>query len=277
MKITAFLILTSPIAAALGASDEVALERVGTLAHPAIREASGLVESRKRPGVFWTHNDSGNPAALFAVRGDGSLIREFVVAVPNVDWEDLAIDDEGRLYVGDIGNNEGRLPLRAIYRFDEPDPLVEPAGPLKPSSATYYRFVPDGRFDAEGLAIDGARALIVAKTFDGRDAEIYAVPLDPPAPLLRPAKPVRVARLAGFAEPATGAALHRDGKRLAVCSLRTVAVYRRDGRDAWRRESIRSFQVDDQIEAVAWVGDDLLLAGEQRGLYRVAGAGRRAP
>src|SRR3954447_5690133 len=105
-------------------------EPIGRLAHPAIREASGIVQSRRHPGIFWVHNDSGNPPALFAVTREGRLVREYAVAAPNVDWEDIAIDDAGHLYLGEIGNNGGRLPLRAIYQVDEPDPRAPAAGPL---------------------------------------------------------------------------------------------------------------------------------------------------
>ncbi len=82
--------------------------------------------SRRYPGVFWVHNDSGNPAALFAVRADGRVLRRYQVAAPNLDWEDLAADDAGHLVVGDIGNNGERLPLRALLLFDEPDPASRP-------------------------------------------------------------------------------------------------------------------------------------------------------
>src|SRR5262245_64749541 len=100
------------------------LEPLGKFDARIIPEASGIVRSRRHPGIFWVHNDSGNPPALFAVRRDGSLVREYQVAAPNIDWEDIATDDHGHLYLGDIGNNEGRLPLRTIYRLDEPDPSV---------------------------------------------------------------------------------------------------------------------------------------------------------
>src|SRR5437899_499106 len=63
------------------------LEPIGRLDHPAIREASGIVASRRHPGVFWVHNDSGNPPALYAVRRDGRLVREYAVGAPNLDWE----------------------------------------------------------------------------------------------------------------------------------------------------------------------------------------------
>ena len=34
---------------------------LGLVEHEEIREASGIVASRKNSGVLWTHNDSDNP------------------------------------------------------------------------------------------------------------------------------------------------------------------------------------------------------------------------
>jgi hypothetical protein len=258
-----------------GADPPVLAQRLGRLDHPAIREASGIVASRRYPGIFWVHNDSGNAPRLFAVRRDGTLVREFTVAAPNVDWEDIATDDDGHLYIGEIGNNNGHLPLRAVYQVDEPDPLQkEPADeqialPIK--TASFYRFTPGARFDAEGLAIDGDTALIVAKTFDGRDAEVYSVPMKPASPLLRPALPRRVGTLKGFTEPVTGADLSRDG-RLAVCSTSAVGVYQKLADGSWKRLTLLKHEIDADIEAVAWDGDDLILAGERRGIYRISAA-----
>ena len=106
----------------LAAGFESPLEPLGRFDTRVLPEASGIVKSRRHPGIFWVHNDSGNPPALFAIRRDGTVVREFRLEVPNVDWEDIAADGEGHLYLGDIGNNGGVLPLRAIYRLDEPDP-----------------------------------------------------------------------------------------------------------------------------------------------------------
>jgi hypothetical protein len=253
------------------------LQPLGRLDHPAIREASGIVASRRHPGVFWVHNDSGNPPALFAVRRDGTLIREYAVNIPNIDWEDVASDDDGHLYLGEIGNNGGLLPVRAIYRLDEPDPTQPAEGKLQVTRASYYRFPPNGRFDAEGLFIDRGRAVVVAKTFDEREAELFAVPLDPAAPLIRPAFPERLGSLPGFNEPATGAALAVDGRSLAVCSYDVARVYHRDDRetDRWALVGTVRFEADG-IEAIGWDGEDLILAGEGRGLFKIAAATGRA-
>ena len=194
-----------------------------------VPEASGIVKSRRHPGIFWVHNDSGNSPTLFAIRRDGTVVREFRLSVPNVDWEDLSIDDEGHLYVGDIGNNGGLLAVRGIYRIDEPDPGRPAPEPPRVRAATFYRFSGGDRFDAEGLVYDPKLgcAVVVAKRFDGREAELYTVPFQPPAPLLRPAIPRQIGSLPGFVEPATGACLSADLRLLAVCSNAVTRVYQR--------------------------------------------------
>ena len=168
---------------------------------------------------------------------------------------------------GFVGNL--RLPLRAIYRIDEPDPSRPAEVLLKASLITNYRFPPGGRFDAEGLFLRGGRAMVVSKRFDGKDAEVFAIPLDPPAPLLRPASPERVARLPGCVEPATGADLSADGRRLAVSTTSAARVYVPDGSGGWSLESTVRF-AEPQVEAICWDGDDLLLASEDRSLYRIS-------
>jgi hypothetical protein len=263
----------------------VPLQALGTLKHPPIREASGIVASRRHAGVFWVHNDSGNLPVLFAVERDGTLVREYPVKAPNLDWEDLAADGSGHLYIGDIGNNNGRLALRVIYRIDEPDPSQDhpPDERLPVTGAWYYRFPPGNgnRFDAEGLFIDGQRAIVVAKTFDRREAELFAIRLDAAAPLARPVLPERLGALPGFVEPATGASLAADGLHLAVSSYEVARVYRRDRSDTdrWTLRATVAFQAEGKaegIEAITWDGSDLILAAEGRGLYRIGAAAWQA-
>ncbi len=82
--------------------------QIGTIRDDAIPESSGIAASRKYPGVFWTHNDSGNAPVLYAINREGKTINAFAVSASNRDWEDICIDDEGHLYIGEIGNNLGR-------------------------------------------------------------------------------------------------------------------------------------------------------------------------
>src|SRR5205085_11138386 len=51
-------------------------QQIGTLADPALVEASGVVESRARSGVLWVHNDSGDTARVFAITKAGATVRQ---------------------------------------------------------------------------------------------------------------------------------------------------------------------------------------------------------
>src|SRR5262249_55037608 len=155
------------------------------------------------------------------------ILQQFRVDVPNIDWEDIAIDDKGHLYLGDIGNNGGLLPIRCIYRIDEPEPATAADRPLRTSAATFYAFPAKERFDAEGLVYDRGNAILVAKYLDRRPARLFTVSLASPAPLFQPAYPEAGGPLPGFVEPATGAALDETRDLLAVCSEAITRVYER--------------------------------------------------
>jgi hypothetical protein len=247
------------------------LESVGRLDQKLIPEASGIVKSRRYPGIFWTHNDSGNPPLLFAIRGDGRIVRQFRLAIPNTDWEDIAIDDSGHLYLGDIGNNTRALPLRAIYRIDEPDPNSHGDKPVSASAVTFYAMPAGTRFDAESLFYDAGTANLLVKNLDGREAELVIVPLEPPSPLLRPARPRLIGRLIGFTEPATGADLSADRTLLAVCSTAVTRVYLRDDQKSppWRLLAVVRYGAR-SIEGIAWDGRALALVAEGGGFYRLS-------
>src|SRR5262249_38289119 len=154
---------------------------------------------------------------LFAVRSDGRIVRQFQLKIPNIDWEDIATDDRGHLYLGDIGNNTGLLRLRTIYRIEEPDPSSPGSGdgevPLSATQGVPYMLPASNRFDAEGLVYDRGTAIVVAKYRDGREAELFAVAVDL-APGTKSPPPRPVGRLTGFTEPATGANLSGDGTLL---------------------------------------------------------------
>ncbi|RYG42513.1 hypothetical protein EON79_18735, partial [bacterium] len=47
---------------------------IARIALPVIDEGSGIVASRRYPGVFWTHNDSGDAARFFAIKADGTAV-----------------------------------------------------------------------------------------------------------------------------------------------------------------------------------------------------------
>jgi hypothetical protein len=88
-----------------------------------LHETSGIVVSG--PDSIWSHGDSGNPNQLSLVNSTGSLLRSITVTnVENNDWEDLARDDQGRVYINDAGNNSHSRNDQAIYRIPNPDSIL---------------------------------------------------------------------------------------------------------------------------------------------------------
>src|SRR4051812_49239849 len=83
----------------------------GNIANSAITEASGIAASRLNPNVLWTHNDSGNPAQIFAMTSTGATLGSYTLTgAGNTDWEDISIGpgplaNTQYIYVADTGDN----------------------------------------------------------------------------------------------------------------------------------------------------------------------------
>lgn len=91
-----------------------------TLLPTIIDESSGLETTDN--GEFWSFNDSNGAPALYQFDTTGTLNRVLNISnATNVDWEDIAQDDEGNLYVGDFGNNDNDRQDLVIYKLSEPD------------------------------------------------------------------------------------------------------------------------------------------------------------
>lgn len=90
---------------------------------PEITESSGL-ELADEPNTFYTHSDHGNGAAvLYKIDQSGKLLKTITVGGATlVDWEDLARDDSGNLYIGDVGNNSGNRSELKIYKVNATNP-----------------------------------------------------------------------------------------------------------------------------------------------------------
>jgi hypothetical protein len=152
---------------------------------PDLDEVSGLAASRQHAGVLWAVVDSLEPAAVVALRTDGTALGTVTFTgtpVVNLDWEDLALapgpDGVDWLYVADVGDNVKVRRSVEIYRFPEPTPedgTVE----AERVSATYE----DGATDAEALTVTAGGTWIVGKVLDA-PAPVYL--LDEATGVFRP-------------------------------------------------------------------------------------------
>jgi len=69
-----------------------------------LKEVSGT-EIVPKSALIWMVNDGGNTPTLFGLNSQGKIIKEIYIRAKNHDWEDLASDEKGTIYIGDFGNN----------------------------------------------------------------------------------------------------------------------------------------------------------------------------
>ncbi len=203
---------------------------LATVADRAVRESSGIVASRRNPGLFWTHNDSGDGPFVYAFdRGGRSRGTWRVSGAQARDWEDIAVGPgpepgQSYLYAGDIGDNERKREFVVVYRFPEPqagaEESVTDTGPSRetaPAEAIRVKY-PDGARNAEALLVHPRTGdlYIVSKAADSAGVYKLAAPFAAGAIHTL----ARVGQLRGpdfFGALVTGGDISPDGERVALC------------------------------------------------------------
>lgn len=203
---------------------------VGTISSNEIRESSGLAASRCQENVFWTHNDSGDEALVYALDKKGEKLGTWKVSgAKNVDWEDIATlkneNGECFLFIGEIGNNARERGEFTVYRIKEPkisdaDKDSTKKNPSATENAESIKFTyPDIRHDAETLMIHPQTGDIYILTKRVSDsAGVYKLKSN-----FDLNKTNTLKKIADISVPAipngllTGGDISPDGKRVAVC------------------------------------------------------------
>ena len=243
--------------------------KLGRIEHKDIKESSGLAASRKHPGVYWTHNDSGNGPYLFAITREGKFLAEYGVAsARNNDWEAITVDDQGHLYVADIGNNDLKRDRVLVYRLAEPDPSTagkKGKGPtLRPNQVWRLKY-PDKPFDAESFFVHDGRGYVVSKLLVGKNAGVYSFDL---AAQAGDAAALEHVCDLPIRSPVTDASISDDAAKLAVMTVTGPNLFQIDGDVANAGKSasayVNYFDVGDMnMEGICFTPEGLLASTEQ--------------
>jgi len=233
--------------------------KLAELAEPRIDESSGLACSRRRPGVFWTHNDSGDDSRLYAFDRRGRLLR--TAQLPDVhtyDVEDVAsftLDGKPYLLVGDTGNNGLAAEVQILYLIEEP--VIDPAdgesdagssnagdgksdvgegssrGPVVATiTQVIYLSYEDDHRDCEGLAVDTTTKTILLVTKErSTRCRVYALPWPENDP-----KRVSTARQIATLDvpPVTALDVSPDGRRAVVLTYGDAYEFSRAEGENWK-------------------------------------------
>jgi len=245
-------------------ADDVLL--IGKIQHRAITESSGIVVSRKNPELFWTHNDGGGKRqVLYAMTRTGQHVAEFrVTGALLEDWEDIAADAEGHLFLGDVGNNDAKRTSIAVYQVDEPDTKETQNGITRITRTWNLRY-PKAPFDCESLFVWNDYGYVVSKVFDDERADIYRFSLTNAAAF----QTLEVVAEVKIDSPVTGADISPDGNLLAVLAKNGAYVFRISG-DVARAAKGKPHQTKfkhEHIEGCTFVPEGLLVTAESREIY----------
>jgi len=117
---------------------------------PDLKEVSGLyLESESS---FWWLNDSGWDPILFNTNGRGKLVDSICLPqIKNVDWEDLASDDQGNIYIGDFGNNLNKRKDLRIYIYNKESATLDSILFTYPDQKLFPPPLKRRNFDMEGF------------------------------------------------------------------------------------------------------------------------------
>ena len=250
---------------------------VGSVAEPALAEISGLVASRRHPGILWVHNDSDAGARLWAITISGETAATLdLVGAEAFDWEAASLGPGpggDHLYVADTGDNLENRPYAVLYRVPEP---AEVTGSLRAAAQSVRVTYPDGPQNVEAMFVDPATgdAYLISKEVLAA-AAVYRIPAS--AWELGEAVAQPAGSLDSGLIPVTAADLSADGSVLAVRTYWSVLLFARPPgaalTAAWAAPPCQApAPPEEQGEAMAWYGGGYLTIGEDSAapVYRVS-------
>jgi hypothetical protein len=258
---------------------------VGKIESKDIIESSGIAASKCQQDVFWTHNDSGDDAYIFAIDQKGENLGTWRVKnSENVDWEDIAEykDASGKcfIYIGEIGDNKIQRPVHAVYRVAEPTVSGSSAGTkikdaLETEPAVQLKFsYPDHNQNAETLMVHPTTGdiYVLTKRVDGPSG-VYKI-----KPAFGIDSVQTAEKLGELTVPnvpngyLTGGDIAPDGKHAVVCDYTaayelTLPSGSSNFDDIWKRSPVTIDRGKlEQGEAVGYTvdGNSLILTSEKK-------------
>ncbi len=254
----------------------VKLEVHATLGAGPAKENSGIVKSRTQPDVFWMHNDSGDEPRIYPVRLDGTVHASsrapeqsgvLIGDAINVDWEDIAVNDQNEVIVADFGNNRNDRRDLVLYYVDEPSALAArttvkrkvffcyPDQPQIPAPED------DFNYDSEAIYTLGNRVYILTKHRSDHETRLYRLDRDEPFVT----NPLTLVDRFDIHGQVVGADASPDGKRVVVITYDAIWLFDLEpDDDNLFRGAIRWLPYEAaQVEAVCFADDNTLLLADE--------------
>ncbi len=251
---------------------QVKMKKIADLSN-SIQETSGLVFYQNE--YLITHNDGGNKSEIFVLDLKGQLVKKIDVEdTKNRDWEDLTQDPNGRLYIGDFGNNENERKRCQIYILPSGFINKKDVDPKK-ISFTYEDqkdFPPKKEkrnYDCEAFFwMENNLYLITkcrTKPYTG-EARIYRVPAKPGKYKAKYLGSIFLGKKGWRFSSVTGADYNAESNTLAILTYSKVYfVSNFEGHDFWRGTlSSYPLPIVKQREAICFKNEKTLFMTDEK-------------
>ena len=223
---------------------------------------------------IWVIEDGNNEDKIYEVNYDGTLLKELKVKhAKNRDWEDLAMDENGNIYIADFGNNYNKRKDLVIYKI--PNPEKEKGKKIDAEKIKFHypeqkKFPPkkENRFyDAEALFYKNNALYIItrnrSKPFSG-ETSIYKIPAT---------KGNYEAQLIGKFTTCsksntcqvTAADISPDGKKIALLGYGNLWIFTDFTLDNFTTGKMETIDLETytQLESVCFTDNETLLISDE--------------
>ena len=239
-----------------------------------VNESSGMVVVNENR--FWTVNDSGGEVALYLCDTSGNLVRTVkVLGAWNRDWEELTQDDDGNLYIGNIGNNANDSKDLCIFKIA--NPFADRSDSVQ-AQVIHYAYEDQKlfppvdsakNFDCEAMVWCNGSLYLFSKNrtrpFDGK-TYLYKLPDSAGTYVAKKIGEFNTMGKSMFNNWITAAAMSPDKTKLALLSSNKMwlfSAFEGDNFFAGKSKCIR-FRYPTQKEAIAFVNNSMVYISDER-------------
>jgi hypothetical protein len=232
-----------------------------------IQESSGL-SLADEPNTLFTHNDSGGDNHLFKVDFSGKLLGILPLdQTTNIDWEDIARDEYGNIYIGDFGNNLSKRKDLKIYKVSPDFKKVEKILFSYPDQQEFPPPKADRNFDCEAFFWYKGQLHLFSKNWGEKWMTHYILP-DKPG--IYKAFPAEQFFLNGMI---TAADISPDKKTVALLTYGKIYLFHLNADSGMLGHPYKclNFFRAKQAEGLAFVNDtDFMVSNETGELFLVS-------
>lgn len=241
-----------------------------------LKEISGWVFAND--STLIAHNDGGNDPKIFVLNLDGSIRHKVdVTNAENEDWEDIALDQKGNLYIGDFGNNNNTRTNLKILKVSLKKVLDNQNVEAKfiefsyPEQKEFPPKLTEKHFDCEAMSFYNDSLYLFTKCraepFDGK-CFVYTLPTKPGTYKAQKKYSMILGKRDWFRDAATSADI-RDDKLVLLTYNRLIIHTFENGRAKY--ESHQTLLPITQKEAIAIHPNGKIYVADER--QKIVGGG----